>query len=205
MIRVVIADDHAIVRDGLRRVLAGEPDLQLVAEAVDGADVLDKLRAHPCDVLVLDLSLPHLRGLELVHLLVEEFPRVRVLVFSVQPEDRLTVHLLQAGVAGYVGKDQDVDVVLDALRTVAAGRRWLSPQLRAMLGSAEDAAPHERLSPREAEVFRGLIRGLSVTAIAAELEMSVSTASNHLSRIREKLGVTHNGEVLVYAARAGLL
>lgn len=208
MIRVIIADDHPIVRHGLRRLLELEPDLKVVAEAADGAEVLELVSAVPCEVLVLDLSLPHIRGLELVHLLRERFPALRILVFSVQPEDVLTLHLLDAGVAGYLNKDRDVENVPGAVRAVAAGRRYLSENLQRLALSRREAmeqAPHARLSAREWQVFQRLIQGLSVNAIAAELEISDSTASNHLSRIREKLGVSSNSEVMLYASRTGLL
>lgn len=208
MIRVIIADDHPIVRHGLRRLLDLERDLSVVAEAADGAELVERLAAVPCDVLVLDLSLPHIRGLDLIHLVRERHPRLRILVFSVQPEDLLSLHLLDAGVAGYLNKDGGVDLVATAIREVAAGRRYLSAALEqlALDRSARLAlVPHDRLSARERQVFQRLIEGMTVNAIAAELEISDSTASNHLARIREKLGVSSNGEVLLYAARVGLL
>ncbi len=208
MTRVIIADDHPIVRHGLRRLLGRQPDLEVVGEATDGAEVVDLLARCPTDVLVLDLSLPHLRGLELVHAIRERHPAVRILVFSVQPEDRLGLYLLEAGVAGYLCKDNGVEAVLEAVRVVARGQRFRTPALVALETAARRAdpatAPHDRLSPRERQVFDQLLTGATVGAIADELEISASTTSNHLARIREKLGVESNGEVLVYAARAGL-
>ncbi|MCB9759828.1 MAG: response regulator transcription factor [Alphaproteobacteria bacterium] len=208
MIRVLVADDHPIVRHGLRRLINLQDDMEVVGEAADGAEVVRLLEVCPCEVIVLDLSLPHLRGLELVYLIRERHPKLRILVFSVQPEDRLSLHLLEAGVAGYLNKDHGVDAVIEGIRTVAAGRRFLTERLQELLFQRRDEgeqAPHERLSLRERQVFDRLVQGMSVSAIASELEISASTASNHLSRIRDKLGVEHNGEVLVYAARAGLL
>ncbi len=208
MIRVLIADDHPIVRHGLRRLINLQPDMEVVAEAADGAELVQLLDVVDCSVVVLDLSLPHIRGLELVHLLRKEQPSTRILVFSVQPEDTLGLYLMDAGVAGYLSKDRGVEAVVDALRTVGAGQRFWTPQLQeldARRTGPKSGPPHEALSQREPQVFDLLIRGMSVTAIAGELEISTSTASNHLSRIREKLGVEHNGEVMVYAARAGLL
>lgn len=209
MIRVIIADDHPIVRHGLRRLIELEPDLTVVAEAADGAEVMALVGAVACEVLVLDLSLPHIRGLELVHLLRERHPRLPILIFSVQPEDMLSLHLLDAGVAGYINKDRDVDQVTTAIRAVAAGRRHLSANLARLVEARGKAsalvAPHERLSARERQVFLRLLQGMSVNAIAAELEISDSTTSNHLSHVREKLGVTTNAEVMLYAARVGLL
>ena len=208
MIRVIIADDHPIVRHGLRRLIDLEPDLRVVAEAADGAEVVALVSAVAADVLVLDLSLPHIRGLELVHLLRERHPKLPILVFSVQPEDMLSLHLLDAGVSGYINKDRDVDQVTTAIRAVAAGRRHLSAGLARLVearGRDSALAPHERLSARERQVFVLLLQGMSVNAIAAELEIGDSTASNHLSQVREKLGVKTTAEVLLYAARAGLL
>jgi len=209
MIRVLLADDHPIVRHGLRRLLSLEPDLEVVGEAADGAEVIALIRAVRADVLILDLSLPHLRGLELLHLVRETERAPRVLVFSVQPEDTFTLHLLDSGASGYLCKADGVDAVVAAVRTVAAGRSYLSPKLEALriarLDAARDRPPHERLSPRERQIFDRLLAGSTVNAIAAELEISPSTASNHLARIRTKLGVQTNAEVLVYAARSGLL
>lgn len=208
MIRVFVADDHPLLRDGLRRVIELQADLTLVAEAEDGAALLERLEERPCDVLVLDLSLPYLRGLELVRAVTERHPGLRILVYSVQPEDRLSLHLLEAGVAGYLSKDRGADELVRAIRAVARGERYLSDALRrlAALDPMEDQRPpHERLSVREVEVFQLLLRGLSVSDIATELEIQASTASNHMARIREKLGVSTNGEVMLYAFRAGLI
>lgn len=208
MIRVVVADDHPLLRSGLRRVIDAQPGMQLVAEAEDGAALLEVLAAHPCEVLILDLSLPYMRGLELVRAVVERYPALRILIYSVQPEDRLSLHLLDAGAAGYLSKDQGAEALLRAVRQVARGERYLSPTLRALEAQAPgepQRPPHERLSARELEVFQLLLRGMNVSDVADELEIQASTASNHIARIREKLGVNTNGEVLLYAFRAGLL
>lgn len=208
MIRIAVADDHPLLRSGLRRVIDAQPNMRVVAEAEDGVALLESLAAHPCDVLILDLSLPYMRGLELVRAVAERYPALRILIYSVQPEDRLSLHLLDAGAAGYLSKDHGADELLGAIRAVARGGRYLSPALRALEALEPDAVrapPHERLSAREVAVFQLLLRGLAVSDIANELEISASTASNHLARIREKLGVNTNGEVLLYAFRAGLL
>lgn len=207
MIRVIVADDHPIVRHGLGRLIDLEPDMKLVAEAADGADLLEILKEHRCDVLVLDLSLPHLRGLELLAAIKERWPALAVLIFSVHPEDNFSLYLMDAGAAGYLSKDRMIDHVLGAIRCVAAGRPYVTDrlaELRHERGS-DALAPHQRLSAREHQVFTRMIQGMNVSAIAAELEISASTASNHVSRIREKLGVESNGEILIYAVRAGLL
>lgn len=208
MIRVGVADDHPLIRSGLRRLFEVQPNLKLVLEAEDGAELLTSLAAQPVDVLVLDLSLPYLRGIELVRAVIERHPAVRILIYSVQPEDRLSLHLLDAGAAGYLSKDQGADELLRAIQTVASGRRYLTPTLRELAAldpEKTQTAPHERLSSREVAVFQLLLRGKNVADIADELEIQASTASNHLARIREKLGVQTNGEVMLYAFRAGLL
>lgn len=208
MIRIIVADDHPLLRSGLKRVFDAQPDMTLVAEAQDGAEIIGKLAAHPCEVLVLDLSLPYLRGLDLVRAVAERYPALRILIYSVQPEDHLSLHLLEAGASGYLSKDRSVEELLRAIRTVARGERYLSATLRNLEtltpGEAE-LPPHQRFSVREVEVFQLLVRGMSVSGIADELEIQASTASNHMARIREKLGVSTNGEVLLYAFRAGLL
>ncbi len=208
MIRVLIADDHPIVRHGLRRALSLQPDIEVVGEAADGAEVVELVESCEADVLVLDLSLPHIRGLELVHIVRERRPELRILVFSVQPEDTLSLHLLEAGVSGYLSKDRGIEAVLEGVRAVAAGRRYVTDRLRELaIGrtAATGSLPHEQLSVRERQVFDRLLQGMSVNAIADELEVSASTVSNHLARIREKLGVTQNAQALLYASRVGLL
>ncbi|HMV68379.1 MAG TPA: response regulator transcription factor [Myxococcota bacterium] len=207
MIRVLVADDHPIVRHGICQLIDLEPDMRVIDQAVDGSELVEKLGQASCDVLVLDLSLPHIRGLELLHLIKERWPKLTVLIFTVQPEDTFALYMLEAGAAGYLCKDRGVDAVLSAIRTVARGQRYLSPRLAelALDHGAQPGTPHERFSSRERQVFDRLIQGMSVTAIAAELEISASTTSNHLARIREKLGVENNGEVMIYAARARLI
>jgi two-component system invasion response regulator UvrY len=207
MIRVLVADDHPIVRHGVCQLINLEPDLCVSGVAVDGAEVVERLAECPSDVLVLDLSLPHIRGLELLHLVRERWPTLPILIFTVQPEDVFALYLMDAGAAGYLNKDQGVHAILDAIRAVAAGKRFVTPRLQQIAFEHRHGAlvPHERLSVREHQVFTRLVEGMNVAAIAAELEISASTASNHLARIREKLGVENNSEVLLYASRAGLL
>lgn len=207
MIRVIVADDHPIVRHGLGRFIELEPDLKLVGEAASGADLLELLGQRPCDVLVLDLSLPHIRGLELLAAIKERWPALAVLIFSVQPEDNFSLYLMDAGAAGYLSKDRMIDQVVGAIRCVAAGRPYITArlaELRRERGS-DALAPHQRLSAREHQVFTRVLQGMTISAIAAELEISASTASNHMARIREKLAVESNGEILIYAVRAGLI
>lgn len=206
MIQVLIADDHAIVRDGLRRLLNTTSDLRVGAEVDNGADAVGAAADPRLRVAVVDLSLPHLAGLELVRALREARPDLRLVIFTMHPEDRLAAHLVRAGASAYVCKDRPLPDLLDAIRAAARGERHLSPALAALLDEpAATAAPHLSFSAREAQVFALLLAGRSVNEIAAALEIGSSTASNHLSRIREKLGAATNAEVLLYAHRVGLL
>ena len=208
-IHLLLADDHAIVRDGLRRLLTAQPDMCLLGEADNGADTVGLLElpeSRPADVLILDLSLPHIGGIDLVRLIRQKRPALRILVFTMQPEDRLALYLIQAGIQGYVCKDRPVSDLLAAIRAVAKGDRWLSPRLQHLVNEEDSGSqrqPHERLSPRESQVFTLLLSGKSVNEIAQNLEIGASTASNHLMRIREKLGVETTQEILIYAHRAG--
>jgi len=207
MIKVIIADDHPIIREGLSRLINLEPDMDVVAEAVDGPEALEVLKTEDCDVIVLDLSLPHIRGLELLALVKEMSPSVRVLIFSVQPESRFSLYLMDAGASGYLSKDRSITSVISAIRTIASGQTFITQRISEIRAecSGSHLAAHQGLSAREYQIFARLIEGMSVSLIAAELEISASTVSNHLSRVRDKLGVTHNGEVLLYAAQHDLL
>lgn len=206
MIGVLVADDHAIVRDGLRRLLQTTEDLRVVAAVESGADAVSASADPAVQVAVIDLSLPHLGGLDLVRVLRTERPALRLVVFTMQPEDVLAVHLVRAGVLAYVSKDRPLSELLTAIRAAAEGRPTLSPRLAAQVAAGADAsAPHHALSRREAQAFELLLAGRSVGEIAAALEISGSTASNHLAKVREKLGVSTNAEVLLYAHRVGLL
>ncbi len=206
MINLLIADDHAIVRDGLRRLLHTTPDLRVLAEVDNGADAVEAAARPGLHVAVVDLSLPHLSGLDLVRVLRARHPSLRLVVFTMQAEDILAVHLVRAGVMAYVCKDRPLDELIAAIRAAAEGRRTLSTRLSELLDEQPaDSAPHTRLSRREAQVFELLLAGRSVGEIAEALEINGSTASNHLAKVREKLGVSTNAEVMIYAHRAGLM
>ncbi|MBL9103215.1 MAG: response regulator transcription factor [Myxococcales bacterium] len=206
MIEVLIVDDHAIVRDGLSRLLHTTPDLRVAAAVDNGADAVAAVGDPKVQVAVVDLSLPHLAGLDLVRVLFAERPDLRVVVFTMQTEDLLAAHLIRAGVLGYVSKDRPLDELLAAIRAVVRGERFISPRLAALVDEpAARHAPHTALSRREAQAFELLLAGKSVGEIAEIMEIGSSTASNHLAKIREKLGVSTNAEVLIYAHRMGLL
>lgn len=207
MIRVLIADDHQIVRDGLRRILAGQVDLEVAGEAANGDEALALVRAHDYDVAVLDLSMPGLSGLDLVKRLKLEKPKLRLLVLSMHGEQQYAVRALKAGASGYLTKDSASAQLIGALRKVAAGGVHISEAAAAGLVSVAsgDGPPHARLSDREFEVFKLLAGGASPTDIARQLHLSVKTVSTHKTRVLEKLELGGTAELVRYALEHKLL
>lgn len=205
MIRVLLADDHQIVRDGLRRILAAQPDVEVAGEAADGDQALALVRANDYDVAVLDLSMPGLAGLDLVKRVKLEKPRLRVLVLSMHGEQQYAARALKAGASGYLNKDSAAEQLVSALRKVAGGSVHLSDAAAAGLVAGTRGAPHESLSDREFEVLRLLAEGLSPTQIGARLHLSVKTVSTHKARAQEKLGVGSTAELVRYALEHKLL
>lgn len=204
MIRVLIADDHPIVRQGLQRLFEQQNDIRIVGEASDGHQVLQLLERceGECDVLVLDLSLPRRDGLEVLRRVRADYPALRVLVLSMYPADQYKDRLLEQGAAAYIGKDESPDELLQTLRTVANGGVQRSEDLSRR--QARRAAPHTTLTAREYQVFTLIFAGQQVSDIAAELNLSPSTISNHVAKIREKLGVRSIGEIVRYAHEVGI-
>jgi len=209
VIRVILADDHAIVRHGVRRLIDDQPDMMVVADVDDGARVIETLQATPCDVLVLDLSLPHRSGLDILAELRDSAPRLHVVVLSMYPEDQLALHLLRAGVGAYLNKQRDPAELLTAIRRVAGGGRYVTDALADLAlvqpDAGTDGPPHHALTARERQVFFLLLEGRGVSEVAAELDLSASTVSNHVAAIKEKLGASSIGEIVRYASRVGLV
>ena len=210
MLRIAIVDDHQIVRAGFREMLADELDFEFAFEAATGEEALAGLRAHDTDVLLLDLSLPGQSGVDVLRAARQRHDRLRVLVLSGFPEERYALSVIRNGADGYLCKDCSEDELLQAIRTVAAGRRHVSPRTAQLL--AEELAdggasgpPHERLSDRELQVFLHLARGEAVSAIAAELNLSVKTISTYRTCLLEKLAVASNAELATYALQHGLI
>ena len=203
MIRVFIADDHAIVRHGLKQLIDNEPGMQVVGEAENGRQVLQSDVAE-WDVLLLDLSLPRVNGLEVLRQMRDKFPKLPILILSMYPEEQYAVRLIREGANGYIGKDQAPERVLDGIRKVAAGGTVISPDVAAQLVLMGSEPPHDRLTAREYQVFTLIFQGRTVGEIAAELNLTSSTVSNHLAKIKEKLGVHSTAEVVQYAFRSGL-
>ncbi|HVV88284.1 MAG TPA: response regulator transcription factor [Kofleriaceae bacterium] len=206
-IRVFLADDHALVRLGLRQLLDREPDVSVVGEADDGRRVLLAEGKDDWDVLVLDVSLPKVGGIEVLRRLRAEHPRLKVVMLSMYPEDQYAERMVAQGAAAYLSKDRAPEEVLSAIRAVHAGRAWSGAAIPLYLDDeAADGRPaHTRLTAREYQVFTLLFQGSTVTEIAAELDLRASTVSNHVARIKEKLNAHSIAEIVGYAHRAGLV
>ncbi len=208
MIRIVIADDHAFVREGLKRVLEDVDGIAIAGEAADGSEVMQRVRELDFDVLVLDLSMPGRSGMELIKLVKAEKPRLRVLVLSMHQETQYAVRAIKSGASGYLTKDSAPDLLEQALRKVAAGGAYVSAAVAEQLAlgamPGAEAAPHTNLSDREFQVFRLLVSGRSVTEIATELHLSVKTVSTHKANLMQKLAVPNQSELVRYAIRHGL-
>ena len=209
MLRIAIVDDHQIVRAGFREMLADELDFEFAFEAATGEEALAGLRAHETDVLLLDLSLPGQSGVDVLRAARQRHDRLRVLVLSGFPEERYALSMIRNGADGYLCKDCTREELVGAIRTVAQGRRYLSPHTAELLAreltGETSAAPHEKLSDRELQVFLRLARGESVSDIGGALHLSVKTISTYRSRLLEKLGVASNAELATYALRHGLI
>lgn len=203
MIRIVIADDHTIVREGLKQLLAGDPGLEVVGEARDGHEVMQRVRELDFDVLMLDLSMPGRSGIDLIKQAKAEKPKLRILVLSMHEEHQYAVRAIRAGASGYLTKESASTQLISALHRVAAGGAYITPEVAEQLAlgamPSGDQAPHTALSDREFQVLRMLASGGSVTDIAERINLSVKTVSTHKARLMQKLGVSTTTELLRYA------
>lgn len=203
MIRILIADDHAIVRSGLKQILEENRDMKVVAEYDNGIDALNWLRANICDVVLLDISMPGKSGIDVLKQLHEEKPKLPVLVVSIYPEDQYAVRLIKAGAVGYLTKESASAVVVEAVRHVASGKKYISAAVAEMLanefGAHSGKLPHEILSDREYQIFLMLASAKTATEIAITLGLSVKTISTYRSRILEKFHLRNNAELMRYA------
>jgi DNA-binding NarL/FixJ family response regulator len=208
MIRALIADDHTLVREGLRQLLAATDDIRVEGEAANGDEALALLKANDYDIAVLDMSMPGVAGIELIKRARMEKPRMRVLVLSMHGEAQYAARALKAGASGYLTKDAASAQLVGAIRKVAAGGVHISEAAAAQLvtsgAHAGEAAPHGRLSNREFEVFRLLVEGLGPTEIADRLHLSVKTVSTHKSRILEKMSMDSTADLVRYAVEKKL-
>ncbi|MCC7484322.1 MAG: response regulator transcription factor [Burkholderiales bacterium] len=209
MIEVLLADDHAIVRAGLKEILADTGDIRVAAEAANGQEVLDRVRARDYDVVVLDLSMPGRSGIELIKLVKDEKPGLRILVLTMHGETQYAVRALKAGASGYLTKETAADELVAAIRRIAAGGAYVNAgtaeRLALEFSRPAAAEPHTSLSDREFQVFRLIVGGATVTGIAAKLSLSVKTVSTHKTRILQKMGLANQAELVRYAVRHRLL
>jgi two-component system, NarL family, invasion response regulator UvrY len=209
MIRVLIADDHAVVREGLKRIVAQNADMEVAGEAGNGHEVLDFARRHECDLVLLDLAMPGKDGLDTLKELKLLRRHLPVLVLSVYPEEQYAVRLLRAGAAGYLTKESAPEELVSAIRKVSRGGRYVSEalaeQLAVLLGSGTDRPPHETLSDREFRVMVMLASGKTASEVAEALCLSVKTISTYRSRALRKMNMRNNAELSFYAVKHGLL
>lgn len=209
MIRIAIVDDHALVRAGLKQFFADHADLSVVAEATDGRGALDIVRAGGVDVLVMDLSMGEQGGVEALSAIKARAPELPVLILSGLPETHYATALLQQGASGYLNKDCDPELIVEAIRTVIRGKRYITAAVAEQLADAlvggVDKAPHQSLSQRELQVFLRLAAGEAVGDIAEHMSLSAKTVSTYRARIMEKLNLASNSDLTYYALKNGLI
>jgi len=209
MIRILIADDHAVVRRGLKQIITEEPDMAVIGEAQTGQEVLDLVRKQNWDVVVLDITMPGRSGLEVLTELKRQYPRLPVLVLSIHPEDQFAMRVLKAGASGYMTKESAPEELVKAIRKVFKGGKYVSPSLAEKLAfnlEADSEKPlHERLSDREYQVMCMIASGKTLTDIANELSLSVKTISTYRMRILEKMDMKNNVEITRYCIRNHLV
>ena len=203
MIRIVVADDHTIVREGLKQLLTAAGDLEVVAEAQNGFEVMDRVRALDFDVLLLDMSMPGKSGIELIKQVHAEKPRLRILILSMHEEHQYAVRAIRAGAAGYLTKEGASAQLVSAIRRVAGGGAYISADVaeQLALGAMPGAKgpPHSTLSDREFQIFRMIAEGKSVSDIAERLNLSVKTVSTHKANILQKMNMSTQAELIRYA------
>ncbi len=209
MIRVAIVDDHAILRAGLRQLLAQHVDLRVVAECAQAREIMEVVREGTADVVLLDIAMPEQNGVDLLRAIKAREPDLPVLMLSAYPEEHYATTLLRMGAAGYLTKDCDPQEIVEAIRTVAAGRRYITSgvaqQLAAGLMPHADKPPHEVLSQRELQVFLRLAQGETIGQLAQSMSLSVKTVSTYRARVMEKMSLASNSDLTYYALKNGLI
>lgn len=209
MIRIVIADDHTLMREGLKRIFEGNDEITVVGEAIDGFSVINQVRKGGFDMLLLDLSMPGRSGIDLIRQIRTEAPKLPILVLTMYEEEQYAVRSIRAGAQGYLTKESAGDQLVNAIKKVASGRPYISMEVAEQLAlgimTPENEMPHTQLSDREFEVFNLLASGKSITDIGAQLHLSVKTVSTHKSRILTKMGMHSLAEIVQYAVTHNLL
>jgi len=203
MINIFIADDHELVREGLKKILKEEKDIKIVGEAQNASEVLEKMRSIDCDIILLDMNMPGRSGIDLITDLKLMKPQLRILVLSIHPEDHYALRTLKAGASGYISKDTALDELVLAIRKIYTRGRYLSSALAEQLafdiGPDVNQLPHESLSNRELEIMCMIASNKAIKVIAAELSLSISTVNTYRARIFEKLNIKSNVELTHYA------
>ena len=208
-LKIGIADDHDIVRQGLKQIISDTDNMVVMGEASNGQELIEMVRKNPFDVLLLDISMPGRSGIEILKQLKIEKPNLPVLMLSMHPEDQYAIRALKAGASGYISKDTASDVLIDAIRKAAEGRKYISPSLAEKLAGTithdVDEKPHESLSDREFQILVMLAQGKSVSDIGKELFLSVKTISTYRRRILDKMNLKNNAELTHYAIEHDLV
>lgn len=203
MIRIVIADDHAIVREGLKRILADDSSMEAVAEASDGQEAARMVRAHKPDVVLLDISMPGRSGIDALADIRSASPDTRILILSMHPEDQYAIRCLREGADGYLTKESAPELLLGAIRKIHSGGKYVSPllaeKLVTNLNAEHESAPHEALSDRELQVLMMIGAGDTVSRIADKLCVSVKTVSTYRARVLDKMNMDNNAQLMRYA------
>jgi two-component system, NarL family, invasion response regulator UvrY len=210
MINIGIVDDHAMVRCGLREFLTEHTDLRVLGEADSGRAAIELVRTIPeLNVLVMDLSMPGQSGSDTVAMLHAKAPDLRILILSGYPEEQYARNLLRQGAAGYLNKACEPLEIVQAIRTIALGRRYISAVVAELLAQGLDnkltGPVHDHLSRREREVFIKLARGEKAAAVALNLSVSVKTVSTYRTRLLEKMNLTSNSDLTYYAVKNNLI
>jgi two-component system invasion response regulator UvrY len=209
MIRIMLADDHAVVRKGISQILSDNEDMQVVGEAANAGELMQLLRNQSCDVLLLDISMPGKNGIEALKSVKKEWPQLQVLMLSMYPEDQFALRALRAGAAGYLTKHSSPDKVVGAVRRLASGKKYITPELAESLVNVLDTNPdlprHELLSDREFQTLQLIASGKTLSEIGESMCISPKTVSVYRTRLLEKMNLKNNAELTHYALKAGLV
>lgn len=209
MIRIIIADDHPILRAGLRTLLSEHQDMEVTGEAGSGEEVIRMIQATDYDIVLLDISMPTMSGVDTLNQIKRHRPGLAVLILSMHPEEQYAVNLLRAGASGYIAKESAPEQLVTAIRTAVEGRRYISPKFAELLagdlGNDSHKPLHSDLSEREFQIFCKLASGLTVSQIGTDLNLSVKTVSTYRSRVLEKMDMKTNADLTYYAIKNGLI
>jgi DNA-binding NarL/FixJ family response regulator len=209
MIRIIIADDHPVFREGIRKTISKEVDLEVVCEAESGEELLSKLNSEDFDLIVLDVGLPGRSGIDILTDIRKTHPKIPVLIFSMHPEERFALRAFKAGASAYLSKEEKAEKLLEAIRTISTGRKYITPTIAEKLANSIDKnfekAPHENLSTREFEVMRMIAMGKSVREIAEILSISVNTVNTYRMRVLDKMDFNSNMDLAYYVIQNKLI